>query len=234
MLIIQKKLTPYNFSAMTNKKNEYIVVHYVGAVSTAKNNADYYASQKLVASANYYVDQTSIWQGVEDSDRAWHCGGGLQGPNGHTFFQKCTNSNSIGIEMCVKKTATGVWYFEPETVANTVDLVKYLMQKHGVPLARVIRHFDVTGKICPAPYVDEAAWATFKSKLSGNTIPEEQEDAVMVYNAIDDTMPAWAKATIQKLVTAGALKGDDKGNLNLTDEMLRIFVTLDRTGAIDK
>lgn len=166
MLEIQKKLTPYNYTAMSNKKNLYIVIHYVGAVSTAKNNAVYYASQKLNASAHYFVDETSIWQSVEDFNRSWHCGGGLQGNNGHTFHGICTNSNSIGIEMCVKKTSSGEWYFEGKTVENTIDLVKYLMQKHNIPIDRVIRHYDVTGKICPAPYVDEIAWADFKKRLT--------------------------------------------------------------------
>ena len=172
MLPIQQKLTPYNYTAMNNKQNLYIVVHYVGAVSTAKNNADYYASGKLQASAHYFVDEASIWQSVNDKDRAWHCGGGLQGNNGHTFYQKCTNYNSIGIEMCCKKTSDGRWYFEEETVKNTVDLVKYLMAKHNIPIDRVIRHYDVTGKNCPAPYVDENAWAKFKEKIMSKNIEE--------------------------------------------------------------
>jgi len=109
---------------------------------------------------------------VLDKDRAWHCGGGLQGTNGHTFYKKCTNSNSIGIEMCVKKTADGKWYFEEETVKNTAELVKYLMDKHNIPIERVIRHYDVTGKNCPAPYVNESEWARFKDKVMKNSIEE--------------------------------------------------------------
>ena len=162
---IQKKITPYNFTANSNKLNYYIVIHYVGAVSTAKNNVDYYAREKLQASAHYFVDENSIWQSVEDYNNAWHCGGGLQGSGGHSFYQKCKNSNSIGIEMCVKKTAGGEWYFENETIENTVELVKYLMKKYNIPVDRVIRHYDVTGKICPAPYIDETKWAEFKNKL---------------------------------------------------------------------
>lgn len=172
MLPIQQKLTPYNYTKMQNKKNPYIVVHYVGAVSTAKNNADYYAREKLQASAHYFVDETSIWQSVLDSDKAWHCGGGLQGTNGHSFYGKCTNSNSIGIEMCCKKTADGKWYFEEETIKNTVDLIKYLMEKYDVPIDRVIRHYDVTGKNCPAPYVDENEWSKFKERIVSNKIEE--------------------------------------------------------------
>lgn len=168
MLKIQTKLTPYNYTAMKDKKNNYIVIHYVGAVSTAKNNVDYYASKKLSASAHYFVDEKEIWQCVDDKNRAWHCGGGLQGKNGHTFYQKCTNSNSIGIEMCVKKDAKGNWYFEKETVQNTVDLVKFLMKKHNIPIENVIRHYDVTGKNCPAQYVDEAKWSEFKLMINKN------------------------------------------------------------------
>jgi N-acetylmuramoyl-L-alanine amidase CwlA len=169
MLTIQKKLTPYNYTALSGKKNEFIVVHYVGAVSTAKNNVDYYASQLLQASATYFVDQTSIWQSVEDYNRAWHCGGGLQGNGGHSFYQICANSNSIGIEMCVKKDANGVWYFEEETVTNTVDLIRYLMNKYGIPIDKVIRHYDVTGKICPEPYVrnNGAEWDKLKQRILG-------------------------------------------------------------------
>ena len=172
MLPIQKKLTPYNYNKMANKKNEYIVIHYVGAVSTAKNNVDYYAGSRLQASAHYFVDETSIWQSVEDFDKAWHCGGGLQGESGHTLHGICTNANSIGIEMCVKKTSSGEWYFEEDTIKNTVELVRYLMEKHNIPIERVVRHFDVTGKKCPAPYVNESAWASFKKLITSGSVKE--------------------------------------------------------------
>ncbi len=256
MLPINKKITPLNFTAMSNKKNEYIVVHYVGAVSTAKNNVDYYAREKLQASANYFVDETSIWQSVEDYDRAWHCGGGLQGTGSHAFHGICTNSNSIGIEMCVKKTAAGAWYFEEATVNNTIELIRYLMEKYGIPIERVIRHYDVTGKICPAPYVDEAAWAGFKSKIINELEDEEMNAQVealtkkveeltkrvesaekknteFIYAWVDDNMPEWARPTITKLMDKGALKGDEEGKLNLKYDMLSILVILDRTGAFD-
>lgn len=172
MLPIQRKLTPYNYTPMAAKNYKYIVIHYVGAVSTAKNNVDYYASKKLQASAHYFVDETSIWQSVRDSDTAWHCGGGLQGSKGGTFYRKCTNANSIGIEMCCKRRADGTWYFEDTTVKNTIDLVKYLMEKHNIPIERVIRHYDVTGKNCPAPYVDEVAWGDFKKRITNKVTGE--------------------------------------------------------------
>ena len=256
MLEIQRKLTPYNFTKMIGKQNFYIVIHYCGAVGTAKNNVDYFASQKLSASATYFVDEKSIWQCVEDYNKAWHCGGGLQGSGGHAFFKKCTNSNSIGIEMCCKKTSSGQWYFEPATVENTVELTRYLMQKYNIPADRVIRHYDVTGKICPEPYVrNEQAWNDFKNMLKEDESMNSRERAKfnalveavegltgkvdkltnkMIYAWVDDNMPEWARPTITKLVNLGFLKGDEEGKLNLDDNMLRILVILDRAGNFDK
>ena len=44
------------------------------------------------------------------------------------------------------------------------------MNKYGVPASHVIRHYDVTGKICPNPYVYNTTahtWDEFKKMISG-------------------------------------------------------------------
>ena len=56
--------------------------------------------------------------------------------------------------------------------------------------------------------------------------------AQTIYNKIDD-VPEYARPTIQKLLDTGSLKGDEKGLLKLSEEMLRIFVILDRSGLFD-
>ena len=211
MLQIQQKLTPYNYTAMINKKNTCIVVHYTGATGTAKNNVDYFAREKLSASASYFVDSKSIWQCVEDKNKAWHCGGGLQGSGGHSFYKVCTNSNSIGIEMCCKKDTAGNLYIEPETVNNTIDLIRYLMNKYGIPLDKVIRHYDVTGKFCPAMYVNETAWQNFKNKIKeGNSVAE-----------FKDTKGHYAEAHINDLLKMGVVNGDGNGNFRPNDNITR-------------
>lgn len=48
------------------------------------------------------------------------------------------------------------------------------------------------------------------------------------YNTINE-LPSWATDTIRKLVEKKILQGDDKG-LNLSEDMLRIFVIHDRAG----
>ncbi len=185
---IKRKISPYNFTALSGKQIKYIVIHYVGGVSTAKNNADYFYNNKLSSSAHYFVDENEIWQSVEDYNSAWHCGGGIQGSGGRAFYKICLNSNSIGIEMCCKKNANG-WYFEDKTVENTVKLVKMLMKKYGVSPDNVIRHYDVTGKNCPAPYVDENEWQKFKKLISQTeaVMPEEIVAGLFKRGIVTDT-----------------------------------------------
>lgn len=166
---VTKLLTPYNF---TNKNDtgriKYIVIHYVGCLGSAKANCAYYASKYIGASAHYFVGlEGEIYQSVEDADIAWHCGAKKY------KHAACRNSNSIGIEMCVRKKDTTTmsaedkdWYFEDATVNSTISLTKELMKKYNVPVENVVRHYDVTGKICPNPYVKSSAkWKKFIAAL---------------------------------------------------------------------
>lgn len=56
---------------------------------------------------------------------------------------------------------------------------------------------------------------------------EKQEDK-MRYNTVNEC-PSWAQKTIQKLIDKGYLTGDGK-NLDLSHDMVRMFVINDRAG----
>ena len=173
---INKLLTPYNLNRLGDTSRiKYIVIHYVGATGGAEANCRYYASKYIGASAHYYVGfNGEIWQSVEDGDIAWHCGAKSY------RHPECRNSNSIGIEMCVRNKGSQSaesrdWYFEDATVTAATMLTRELMEKYGVPADRVIRHYDVTGKICPNPYVynhTAHTWEAFKAALTA-TAPKE-------------------------------------------------------------
>lgn len=165
---INKLLTPYNYSNGELSRIKYIVIHYVGALGGAEANCKYYASQYVGASAHYFVGFSGeIWQSVEDKNVAWHCGA-------KTYIHpECRNSNSIGIELCVRNKGSQTdtsrdWYFEDATVASAKKLTKQLMEQYGIREDHVIRHYDVTGKICPNPYVYNNTihtWEDFKDSL---------------------------------------------------------------------
>lgn len=171
MVKINRLITKVNCTKLTNKRNMWIVIHYVGGVSTAKNNASYFYSVNRQASANYFVDEKEIWQVVEDKDAAWHVGGAIK------YYNSCRNNNSIGIELCCKKDDKGNWYFEDATIQNAIELTKMLMRKYNIPLIRVCRHYDVTRKICPEPFVrDDAKWQQFIKRVEAyNNMEEEKE-----------------------------------------------------------
>lgn len=165
---INKLLTKVNYRQGRNKLNKYIVIHYVGATGGAEANCRYFLSNYRGASAHYFVGHAGeVWQCVEDKNIAWHCGAARYK---HAY---CRNENSIGIELCCKKNVSNnTWYFEEETVKAAIELTKELMAKYNIPIGNVIRHYDVTGKVCPEPYVrDSAAWETFKANLISNPAP---------------------------------------------------------------
>lgn len=159
---INKKITGYNRKVTNGRKIEGIVIHAVGAVSSAKNNAIYYASKYIGASAHYFCDPNEIWQSVEDKDVAWHCGTAGYYKQKHPTLR---NSNTIGIEMCQDTTST----VAAGTIANTATLVQYLMKKYDIPADKVVRHWDIVNKRCPSMYVDDAKWNELKAILVGET-----------------------------------------------------------------
>ena len=171
---INKKISKYNHYNMDNRKIKYIVIHWVGAASSAKNNADYFYSADRSASAHYFVDDKEIWQSVLDKNAAWAVGGGPldqaspYAKYGKKYFNKCTNSNSISIEMCCKKNSQGKLYITDETIDLTAELVQMLQKKYSISDKNVIRHFDVNGKLCPGTHIEELKWEKLHSILVGN------------------------------------------------------------------
>ena len=160
---IFRNITPFNrWEGRYGEDVQWIVLHYTGndcknGPDLARNEAAYFASQYLGASAHFFVDPKEIWQSVELFDTAWHCGDNPPPRNG------CYNITSIGIEMCnVYK--NGKYYIEDATVENTAKLVWLLLDMF--PNAKLCRHYDVTGKCCPAPWVeDESKWIEFQRKI---------------------------------------------------------------------
>ena len=205
-----------NFSKGRHTAIKYLVLHYTANNGdTALSNCIYFASPNRNASAHYFVDEKGIYRSVRDMNVAWHCGS----MNGYKH-KYCRNTNSIGIEMCSRKDKNGKFYIKEETVTNAIELTKFLMERYDIPVENVIRHYDVTGKICPRPFVeDEKLWLAFKDRL--------EVEEVKRYNTIDE-VPEWGKATIQLMINKGAFA--DVNNLNLSEDMIRMFVFNNRMG----
>lgn len=209
-----------NYRAGRTQPVRYIVMHYTANNGdTARNNCDYYHRVGgLQASAHYFVDEHGVMQSVLESDTAWHCGARAY------WHPECRNANSIGIEMCSRKRADGSYYIKPETVANAAALAKDIMQRYGIDTDHVLRHYDVTGKRCPMPWVDDSAqWDAFKASLAPEENTVEEDEDMVRYSKIED-VPDWAQDTVRALMDAGALKGDEHGCIDLSLDMVRGMV----------
>lgn len=164
MKIKEKIANTYNWlKGVWIKK--FIVMHYSGGtIDTDENNGEYFGRERVEVSANVFVDDDSATVSVPLTATAYHCGKDYSGGKA-PYWGKCTNRNSIGIEMCGIANDK-VLDMRNSTIKNTVNYTKKLMKKYGIPRSRVVRHYDVCGKICPAPFVNHPlAWDCFKLNL---------------------------------------------------------------------
>lgn len=186
MVQIKTNLAHRNNYGILRKKSDikWIVVHYTANDGDHdESNANYFmqnlkANGKAAASAHYFVDDDSITQSVPDTFVAYAVGGAkypsCKDTGGGKYYGKCTNLNSLSIEMC-DTVRDGIAQATLKTMKNATDLILVLMDQYDIDEDHVIRHFDVTGKMCPAYLVPEKAWSDFKSFLHpyGNLLPEE-------------------------------------------------------------
>lgn len=139
MQIQEKFLTPNKYSRpqIPLEKVTKIAVHYVGNPGTsAEANRNYFENQK---NDGVYVSSHFVI--------------GLSGEiiqciplNEISYCTNQANSYSISIECC-HPDSTGK--FTEETENSLVELCAYLLQKYGLSVDDIIRHYDVTGKQCP-------------------------------------------------------------------------------------
>lgn len=162
---------------------QYLVIHYTGNNGdTAANNAAYFQNNIVKSSAHYFVDDTTVYQSVPDLKIAWAVGGkpysDIQKTGGATMYGIITNGNSISVELC-DTVRDGIYQASEATLANAVQLCRKLMAQYQIPVSRVYRHFDVTGKHCPSYFLDDDAWNQFKNRLEENAITQKEFDQFM-------------------------------------------------------
>lgn len=162
-----KKVGNQNVTEMYLTKNEYsrpgtklrrvkgIVVHYTANPgSTAKNNRDYFEGLKdtkeTYASSHYIIGlEGEVIQCIPLNEIA--------------YASNKRNKDTISIECC-HEDETGK--LSEQTYRSLVRLVAWLCGKYNLKQNNIIRHYDVTGKICPKYFVDhEDAWIQFKDTV---------------------------------------------------------------------
>lgn len=152
------------------EKVEGVVIHYVGNPATSAQ-----------ANRNYFESLASGTDGVYASS---HFIVGLEGEvlqcvpmNEIAYASNSRNEDTISVEVCHPDEAGK---FAPATYRRAVDLTAWLCREFRLdPEKDVIRHYDVSGKLCPLYYVEhQEAWerllADVEAELEALEAPEPE------------------------------------------------------------
>lgn len=182
MNIITNFLTINKYSRPGTKRSKTtkIAWHYVANPgSSAAANRNYFQNGKVYASSHYIVGlKGEILYIVPDDEIA--------------YTTNSANNYSIGIECC-HPTSDG--HYNDATYNSMVELGAYLCKKYNLdPIDDMIRHYDITRKICPKWFVDyPSAWIKFKNdvkdKINGTTKPDDDKVIYISPNTKSD----WVK-----------------------------------------
>lgn len=152
---------------LSNNKNHYtgvnkclyITIHETGNTNIGANALNHakYINSGSSATWHYTVDTEQVIQHFNDTVQCWHSGDG-KGDG---------NLNSIGIEMCINSDGN-----MNDTINNTIELIKYLMNKYNIPINNVVQHNHWSDKNCPSNIRSgkPITWNTFINKIKNEPI----------------------------------------------------------------
>ena len=155
-------MNPYSRPGTPLEEIRGVVIHYVGNPDTsAMANRSYFASLALTgetyASSHFIVGlEGEVVACVPLTEVA--------------YASNTRNADTVSIEVC-HPDETGE--FNPETYEHLTELTAWLCSTFELdPAEDVIRHYDVTGKICPKFYVENPeAWEALKADVARKMEP---------------------------------------------------------------
>ncbi|MGI6206247.1 MAG: N-acetylmuramoyl-L-alanine amidase family protein [Anaerovoracaceae bacterium] len=149
-------VNPYSRPGTALQQVNGIVVHYTANQgSSAIANRNYFENLKdthsTKASAHFIIGlEGEIVQCIPTAEIA--------------YASNSRNSDTISIECCYENDDGS---FNTATYRSLVQLTAWLCVKFNITSDDVIRHYDVTGKLCPKYYVRHPdKWQDFKSDVA--------------------------------------------------------------------
>lgn len=148
-------VNPYSRPGTKTDKITGIVVHYTANPgATARGNRNYFEglkdSHETKASSNFVIGlEGEIIQCVPTWEVA--------------YASNDRNPDTVSIECCHPDEGGR---FTEDTYQSLVELCAWLCLKFNLDESDIIRHYDVTGKMCPKYYVEnEEAWEQLKQDV---------------------------------------------------------------------
>lgn len=192
-----------------------VTIHNTGNTGKGANalsHAKYLqgSGKDYFASWHYCVDEKNITQSIPENEVAWHAADG----NGSG------NMKTIAIEICMNSDGD-----ISEATNNAAELAADILKRQGIKKADnfLHQHNRWSGKNCPQmirrgiPY----SWEEFIAKVNG--FSKGGTEKMQRYNKVSE-LPKGLQKEAQAFVDCGALAGDSKGNLNVTEDMIRTLI----------
>lgn len=126
-----------------------LTIHWIGPFpgQTPEQVRDYWIRSGEEASAHFIIKDDICLQCWPLDTVAWHAG------------CRAGNYTSIGIEVIPYNT---LGMFSDKSIATLKELIR--TQFKGWP---IVRHYDWTGKNCPAYYLDSNKWSALLRNITG-------------------------------------------------------------------
>ena len=210
-------------------KTNYVVLHHAAAKACSPYQVDSWhkANGWTGIGYHYFVRKDgTIYRGRPE----WATGAHAQGKN-HESIGICAEGNY------------DEEYVMPDAQKDSIqELLRDIKLRY--PNTTVKGHRNIGATSCPGKYYQLSEMMTFYRSI----IPNESEvlsvtqyeelkkeinqlkTRVGYFNYIDNNMNESYRPTVEKLVNSGKLKGNENGELMLTNDMMRILTILDRVG----
>ena len=204
---------------------DMIVIHHTGSPdmdADAKQIHGWHIGNGWVGIGYHFVIRKN--GKIERGRPQWAVGAHAEGENSHT----------IGIHLSGDFSAVKPTSIQIEKLAL---LIANLSAEYGITIDRdhIVGHGELMATDCPGDNLQallddgtitgKANYYRYGAPKEGDTKAKER------YNTLDE-LPEWARPTIEKLTKRNILTGGGE-NLDLSLDMIRVFVVHDRVGLYD-
>ena len=205
--IIKGSLTP-----LKPARVDAIVLHHMAhETAGVKTIEQWHINQGWSAIGyNYWID----YEGTVYEGRGFNVGAGVANENGHII--------NIGFQGDYHNDSSKM----PDAQFNAgIELIEHLYNVLGKKVA-IKGHRDFGGSVCPGQYFPFNEIASLKKRGEVEKMPQEN-----IYNWTL-ACPEWSRPYVQKALDLKWIVGNEKGELQLTDDKIWTLVVLLRSHGI--